>query len=519
MLRKLFKRKGSTTGPELPPEVRGMIETKSPLPLVEWLQSLRNNPSGPATLDLVLATAFEMGWSQADREKLSIFGRYYTGNVRAAATDALKYTTGEQFDPDLSVIALFALYHLGDFEGAYQCLRTLADKKDQFGGRSDYQLSGALICQAANRMNEVKPFIDTARHLAPTDSVVALNAYAMYFELGDLEAFTALNDEFDRGTFPLDQTGFAVATVALAQGDYPRGFQFLEHRYSMAEAHRYLNKGLFPNPRWRGEPLNGKTLLISAEQGLGDTIQLARYLPELGELGAKNILVEVQAEALPLLESNFPSLRFLERKYAEAPSAQFDLWTGTMSLPHLLGTTVANVPRRDGYLRVPHDNRAYWADRVASLARPGKPRIGLAWSGQPSHRADRRRSIPPWKMFERIRAINANFFAVQTEVPDIYPGNLISITDELITLSDTAALIEQMDLVITVDTSVVHIAGAIGKETWLLLPYRYEWRWGLKGEANPWYESVKVIRQTATGDWNSVLADVFDRRLPARFLL
>lgn len=496
-----------------------MIETKNPLPLVKWLQSLRNNPSGGATLDLVLSATEKLGWGQADREKLSIFGQYYVGNVQAAATGALAYTTGEHFDPDLSVIAIFALYHLGNFEGAYQCLRSLAGKEDQLAGRSDYQLSGALICQATNRMHEVKPFIDTARRLAPTDPVVALNAYAMYFELGDQEAFNALNDEFDQGIFPLDQTGFAVATVALAQGDYPRGFEFLEHRYGMTEAHRYLNKGLFSHPRWRGEPLNDKTLLISAEQGLGDTILLARYLPELGKLGAKEILVEVQAEALPLLESNFPSLRFFERKYAEAPSAQFDRWTGTMSLPHLLGTTVVNVPRRAGYLRVPEDNRAYWADRVHTLARPGKPKIGLAWSGQPSHRADRRRSIPPQEMFEQIHSIDADFFAVQTQVPDIHPGNLISITDELITLSDTAALIDQMDLVITVDTSVVHIAGAIGKETWLMLPYRYEWRWGLEGEANSWYESVKVVRQPTAGDWKSVFTDIFDERLPALFSL
>ena len=119
-------------------------------------------------------------------------------------------------------------------------------------------------------------------------------------------------------------------------------------------------------------------------------------------------------------------------------------------------------------------------------------------------------------MMNAIRPIDADFFALQTSVPPNHPDHLIDISDELVTLADTAALIAEMDIIITVDTSIVHLAGAIGKETWLLLPYRYEWRWGLEGERNNWYESVKVLRQPTHGDWNSVLSDVFDHRFISR---
>ena len=119
-------------------------------------------------------------------------------------------------------------------------------------------------------------------------------------------------------------------------------------------------------------------------------------------------------------------------------------------------------------------------------------------------------------MMKVVRACDATFFALQTHVPEIHPVNLINVSDEMVTLADTAALIAEMDWVITVDTSVVHLAGAIGKEAWLLLPYRYEWRWSLDGESNRWYGSVSVLRQQRIGDWDGLLDDVFEQRLPQR---
>ena len=207
----------------------------------------------------------------------------------------------------------------------------------------------------------------------------------------------------------------------------------------------------------------------------------------------------------------------VERRWEQAPQLGFDLWTGMMSLPFLLKVWGKDQPGRSGYLRVPPENAPYWKERVVRLSPTKKLKIGLAWSGQPNHRADRRRSIPFELMMRHVRGLPANFFALQTHVPQILPANVINVSDEMITLADTAALIEQMDMVITVDTSVVHIAGALGKATWLLLPKRYEWRWGLEGDENDWYDSVKVIRQTEHANWAAVLQDVFEHRLPEQF--
>jgi len=302
-------------------------------------------------------------------------------------------------------------------------------------------------------------------------------------------------------------------------GEYEEGWRQMEERYDSDDAHRYLNLSLKPTPRWKGGPLTETRLLVSAEQGLGDTIQMARYLTALQLAGVQQIVMETQPETLTLLQYNFPKIPMVERIWGKVPDLRFDLWTGMMSLPLYLKAWGAVTPGRSGYLRVPPENTQYWKERVQQLSPTKKPRIGLAWSGQPTHRADRRRSIPFELMMRQVRGISVSFFALQTQVPQVLPANVMNVSEEMITLADTAALIEQMDLVITVDTSVVHIAGALGKETWLLLPKRYEWRWGLEGEQNDWYDSVNVIRQTEHANWTAVLQDVFEHRLPEQFNL
>jgi hypothetical protein len=234
-------------------------------------------------------------------------------------------------------------------------------------------------------------------------------------------------------------------------------------------------------------------------------------------LGAQQIRLEAQPETLTLLQYNFPEIPIIERRAEKIPGWAFDYWAGMMSLPLRLKAWGKDTPGRSGYLRVPPENAQYWTERVEQMNPTRQPKIGLAWSGQPYHRADRRRSIPFEQMMRQVRGVPITFFALQTHVPQVLPANVKNVSEEMITLADTAALIEQMDLVITVDTSVVHIAGALGKTTWLLLPKRYEWRWGLEGEENDWYDSVKVIRQTEHANWAPVLQEVFEHRLSEQF--
>lgn len=514
-LHRLFGGKSiSGGGVRLDTEVLSDLEQKNTGRLQAWLQQCMQDR--PETVDLtqLLEEARRAGWSAAEVDKLETFALYYRGDIAEAFRHASKYAGVQDFDGDLFIIAAFSLYHLGQFEDAYRVLSSLGERECLMNGRSDFAIAAASICWAANRATEAENHIVKAWELAPDDPIVALNAYSIHFELGNMAAFDEVREAFQEGRYDLDRAGFALAVIDLAQDRYEDGFRLLESRYKMLEAHRYLNRGLFGRPRWQGETLRGKTLLVSAEQGLGDTVQLARFLPMVEALGA-HVVVEVQAEAVTLLQFNFPHIEIFVREYAKAPPISFDLWVGMMSLPHLLGITAKDVPGKAGYLRVPPEAADYWRVRVTELARGRRPRIGLAWSGQPAHRADRRRSIPFARIANAIRGIDAVFFALQTHVPSVYPANLIDVSEEMVTLADTAALIAEMDLVITVDTSVVHLAGAIFKETWLLLPYRYEWRWSLEGELNNWYESVKVLRQPKTGDWESVLNSAFHHRLPA----
>jgi hypothetical protein len=224
--------------------------------------------------------------------------------------------------------------------------------------------------------------------------------------------------------------------------------------------------------------------------------------------------MEVQPEALRLLQYNFPAIPMVPREHGHLPPLAFNRWTGSMSLPYLLGSEPGRIPGTAGYLSVPPDSRDYWAQRVSALASTDFPRIGFAWSGNPNHRSDRRRSIPFALVMDLLDGRSAPcFFALQTAVPIPCPPALIDVSDELITLADTAALIAEMDLIITVDTSIVHLAGALGRPTWLLLPYRYEWRWGLEGEKNNWYDTVCILRQETHGDWDGLLKEVLGPRL------
>lgn len=514
-LGKLFRlgvaeRQANRPGAVLPEELltalaSRRLELVSPA-LRTWCKANR----APESINLLLSAAKSFGWSGDDLDKLEIFFEFYVADPVKAFERARRYVSTDRFDADLFVICMLSLYQNNQFEDAREFLRS-AEGHEVLADRWDYWFGRSLILWAANDMAGLKEAVDRMCALSPDDVTTLENACGMYLELGDMTRFEELRKKLREGEA---EPGYAYALNSLAIGNYEEGFRRMEARYDMEEAFRYLNRALFDLPRWRGEDLAGKTLLVSAEQGLGDTIQMARYLPSLLALPAARVVMETQAPTMSLLQFNFPEIEFVVRAYAQRPPLDFDLWVGSMSLPYLCSTKADNVPGRAGYLHVPPENAVYWRERVSTSAKMRRPKIGLAWSGQNTHRGDRRRSIPFALMMKTIQPVDADFFAIQTTVPEGVPGNLLNVSEEMVTLADTAALIAEMDLIITVDTSVVHIAGAIAKETWLLLPYRYEWRWGFEGEDNRWYDSVHVLRQSRHGEWAGLLEEVFGQRLP-----
>lgn len=251
-----------------------------------------------------------------------------------------------------------------------------------------------------------------------------------------------------------------------------------------------------PTPCWRGEALVGKTLLIAAEQGLGDAIMLARYLPELAHRGARCVL-ECDAGLIPLLGQLAPCT-------ARGVSLPVhDVWVDQMSLPHRFATTPETVPGAAGYLRPDPVRAAGWAARL-----PAGRRIGLVWAGNPAHQDDRLRSLPATLLGTLHPPAGSHLISLQVGPRAADTLGLPGLHDASAALTDwaeTAALLANLDLLITIDSAVAHCAGALGVPTWLLLPFVPDWRWLPGRDDTPWYDSLLLLRQPAPGDWASVI--------------
>ena len=299
---------------------------------------------------------------------------------------------------------------------------------------------------------------------------------------------------------------FMESLALLTLGDYRRGFEKYEWRWRRSGMPEQKSRG---RPLWRGDyPLARKTVLLHAEQGFGDTIQFARYVPLLAANGAK-VVLEVQPELTALMARLEGAAAVIARGTAAPP---FDVHCPLGSLPLAFKTESATVPANIPYLSADNARLAKWSARIGALERP---RIALAWAGNPSHLNDRNRSVPFAKLAPLL-SIPARFVSIQRDVRGedaialAGDSRVTNLGAELDNFADTAALIAQCDLVIAVDTAVAHLAGAMGRPLWMLLPFAPDWRWTLDGETSPWYPTARLFRQTSLGDWDGVIARVGD---------
>jgi tetratricopeptide (TPR) repeat protein len=309
---------------------------------------------------------------------------------------------------------------------------------------------------------------------------------------------------------------FNAALAHLASGDYRRGFEAFEWRWRRTGMTPQKSRG---RPLWLGEyPLARKTILLHAEQGLGDTIQFVRYLPRVAAAGAK-IVLEVQAGLKTLMTLIDGAATVIAP--GDAPPA-FDVHCPLGSLPLAFKTEPDTVPAQVPYLTADETHLAKWSARLAKLPRP---RIAIAWSGNASHDNDRNRSLAFERLGPLFSSLNpppqagegrveASFVSIQRDVRSEDLAALAGehrvthVGDDLEDFSDTAAVLALCDLVITVDTAVAHLAGAMGRPVWVLVPFAPDWRWGLQGDTTPWYPTARLFRQSALGDWDSVIASV-----------
>jgi tetratricopeptide (TPR) repeat protein len=353
------------------------------------------------------------------------------------------------------------------------------------------------------RWEDALPLFDRALALKPDNIPVLLNKS---LALSELHRFHEACAVFHR-VRALDPDNadieWDLALLQLLIGDFEAGWAGREAWWRRATPPAYP---AFSQPRWRGEEaIAGKTVLIFAEEGLGDSLQFVRYVPMLAARGARVILA-VASPIVALLSGMAGVAQCLPRLTATWPP--FDLHCPMSSLPLMFRTRLDTIPAATPYLPTPDEARVRaWEDRLGPRT---KPRIGLVWSGNPLHKNDHNRSVP-LQTFARLFDADATFVSLQKEArPDDQAilrarSEVVDLTEHLTDFVETAALIACLDLVITVDTSVAHLAGGLGRPTWILLPYTPDYRWLLDRDDSPWYPTARLFRQSATRDYASVL--------------
>ncbi len=294
----------------------------------------------------------------------------------------------------------------------------------------------------------------------------------------------------------------------LRSGNFAAGWPLYEWRFQALPGRRLVRE--FAQPLWLGEaPIAGRSILLHYEQGLGDTIQMLRYAPLLAAQGAW-----VSVEVPPTLAAVARTLRGDVAVVSEgSPLPETDLQCPLMSLPFACRTALASVPRDVPYLWAPEQERRLWAMRLGAR---GRPRIGLSWSGSAGYTSSMRQRDLPFSLLGRLLEQDAEFHSLQREYRAgdrervMAEGCVADWSPELADFGSTAGLIDHLDLVVSIDTAVAHLAGAMGKPVWLLLPANADYRWMMGREDSPWYPTMRLFRQPAFGEWGPVIAAVAD---------
>jgi tetratricopeptide (TPR) repeat protein len=390
-------------------------------------------------------------------------------------------------DPARTMAELGVL-HLPDQPEAKICLASVLHD------RSDYEAAATLYSQVV---------------VGAPDHAGALSSLGNTLHaMGQLSAALAVHDRAVAAAPDDADFHFNRATARLAAGDFARGWEEYEWRWRRAQCpSRDLGDA------WQGEELGGRTILLHAEQGLGDVLQFVRYVPMVVERGGR-VILEVQRPLLRLLRASLCLPQVLARGDA-LPS--FDVHCPLLSLPRAFVTRLETIPSQLPYLHAAPAAAIAWQ---AKLPIGGGLRVGLVWAGSPhtddagAHLIDRRRSIDltefaPFAELADVQLISLQMHDRTQPVRLLPPGltlcdPMAAVTD----FADTAALIANLDLVISVDTSVAHLAGALGRPVWLLSRYDGCWRWLQDRDDSPWYPGLRIYRQPTPGDWRSVLARV-----------
>jgi tetratricopeptide (TPR) repeat protein len=365
---------------------------------------------------------------------------------------------------------------------------------------------GACLLQMSRPAEAMEEFLAALR-LKPDNSEARTNIGAALLDQNRVaEAIASF-----RQTIALDpnfaNAHYDLALALLMDGQLAEGWE--EHEWRWRSRQFREPRHTFNRPQWDGSDLRGKALFVHAEQGFGDTIQFIRYVPLLAERGA-NVILLVPRELCELAKSVGGDATLV----ADGMVPPHDFHCSLMTVPRFFTPDIASIPAEIPYLRPDAAKVARWKSLVAP--REQGLRVGVVWAGRPDHMNEHNRSMPLDRLRPLAAVSGAMFYSLQKRgvgAPPLNPPpglNLIDLTEHLTDFSETASMIANLDLVISVDTAVAHLAGAIGKPVWVLLPFAPDWRWLLGREDSPWYPTARLFRQTKPRDWETIVAKLVD---------
>ena len=364
------------------------------------------------------------------------------------------------------------------------------------------------IYRGAGRLDDALRAGQRAVELSPDDSRAYFNLALIHYERLELDEAIAVSDQALALDPEFPEAHFEKAEALLLAGRLAEGWESYEWRFKLKQAEGMLPKT--GKPQWNGEALEAEKLLIVADQGFGDCIQFARLIPWVAERAPAPILA-CSHDLVPILRQ-IPGPAKIVTSWDQA--GEYDFYVPLSGLPRLAGITTENIPNKWPYLSVKPEQIAFWREKLDRLAAPGKRRIALVWAGRPTHKNDRKRTLKLSQFSALFALPGITLITVQKGEQISQAGSyygaapLLNLGPEIDDFTDTMAILKNVEHLVTIDTSVAHIAGAIGVPTSLVLPYAPDWRWLLNRSDTPWYQSVKLYRQQKPYDWLGVIENV-----------
>ena len=418
--------------------------------------------------------------------------------------------------PDALHLAGIVAFRNGDIEQSLD----LMERSLRFGIDTPHYLRN--ICEVYRTLGRLNEALATAHHataLAPADPLCLHNQAIIHYHRLELDEALDCADRALRIDPGMPGAHFVRAEALLLRGDWQEGWEEYEWRFRIAGA-----APLMPptsKPHWDGSAFSDKPLLLIADQGFGDVIQFARYIPWAAER-CPDIVLACSSEVQPVLRQIAPNARQFVRWEDMPDYAAFSALSG---LPRLAGTRPDTVPAPIPYLRADPGHISHWAERLNGLVPSGHRRVGVIWAGRPTHNNDRNRSAVLADFMPLAHVGGIALLALQkgpkTSQAGEYYGRapLINIGAEINGYDDTMAILENLDLLISVDTSVAHLAGAMGRPVWIMLPRAPDWRWLLGRPDTPWYPTARLFRQQTTTRWDDVMNTIARELATSRFPL